>query len=98
MSIYTKYLVCYDIENDKTRKKVHTFLKDIGLIPLQYSVFYGALNRAEVTAMRLKLKELIKIKSDKCLWVQCTLEDQKISDCIGYLDFSFTEPDGYETI
>ena len=37
---YVRYLVCYDIVDNKKRKKFADFLKDLGLIPLQKSVFY----------------------------------------------------------
>lgn len=43
MSIYVKYLVCYDISDTKIRKKFSDCLKDLGLVSLQESVFYGDL-------------------------------------------------------
>lgn len=39
MSQYTRYLVCYDIEDSKVRRRFFSFLKDLGLVPLQESVF-----------------------------------------------------------
>ena len=42
MSIYVKYLVCYDISDTKIRKKFSDCLKDLGLVSLQESVFYDA--------------------------------------------------------
>jgi len=39
MSIYVKYLVCYDITDGRIRKKFSDSLKDLGLVPLQESVF-----------------------------------------------------------
>ena len=44
MSLYVKYLVCYDISNTRTRSKFFDFLKDLGLTPIQKSVFFGDLN------------------------------------------------------
>lgn len=98
MGIYTKYLVCYDIENDKTRKKVFELLKDLGLVHLQLSTFYGDLNSAEFSAMKLKIKSLLENSTDKCLWLKCNLDEQQIKDCIGYSNFRYIEPDGYESI
>lgn len=43
MSLYVKYLVCYDISNTRTRSKFFDFLKDLGLTPIQKSVFFGDL-------------------------------------------------------
>lgn len=98
MSVYTKYLVCYDIENDKTRKKVFTLLKDLGMIPLQFSVFFGELNGGEFSAMKSKLLSLITDPSDKCLWIRCNLDEHDLKKGIGYKNFSYITPDGYETI
>lgn len=49
MSIYVKYLVCYDISDTKIRKKFSDCLKDLGLVSLQESVFYGDLKKTEVS-------------------------------------------------
>jgi len=37
--------VCYDIRPDRERKKVFEACRDRGLKNIQYSVFYGMLNR-----------------------------------------------------
>ena len=47
MKIRSEVLVCYDIEDNKQRKKLHTALLDLGLKNVQKSVFWGHLNRAE---------------------------------------------------
>ena len=39
------YLICYDIEDDKTRKKISDRLIADGLHRVQYSVFMGHLSR-----------------------------------------------------
>lgn len=66
MNIYQKYLVCYDIENDKTRKKFFEKMKDLGLISIQKSVFYGDLNQAEFSAMKKVVLKMLDPDSDKC--------------------------------
>lgn len=43
MSIYAKYLVCYDVSSNSRRKKFSDALKDLGLVSMQGSVFYGDL-------------------------------------------------------
>ena len=48
--LYVKYLVCYDIVDNKRRKKFIDALEDLGLIRIQYSVFYGDLKPAEAKA------------------------------------------------
>lgn len=38
-----KWLVCYDIEDDRVRQKVADFCLDKGLERIQYSVFLGSM-------------------------------------------------------
>ena len=98
MGIYTKYLICYDIEENKVRKKFFDGMKDLGLIPIQQSVFYGDLNNAEFNAMKSLASELLNENKDKCLWIKCNLAESEIKGCVGYKEFEYDEPDGYKTI
>lgn len=41
MAIYKEIVVFYDISDNKKRKKVFDKLKDLGLSPIQESVFWG---------------------------------------------------------
>ena len=98
MSIYAKYLVCYDVSSNSRRKKFSDALKDLGLVPLQGSVFYGDLKLAEVQAWIRTAMELLDPKEEKCFWLPCRLEVKDIQKCIGYDDWSFAEVDGHVTI
>lgn len=98
MGIYSKYLICYDIEQDKTRKKFFEGMKDLGLVPIQQSVFYGDLTYSEFTALKRLAKDMLDAKTDKCLWLRCTLEVNEVKKFIGYNNFSYSEPDGYVAI
>lgn len=98
MSIYAKYLVCYDVSSNSRRKKFSDALKDLGLVSMQGSVFYGDLKPAEVQALARKAAELLDPKEDKCFWFPCRLEVKDIQKCIGYDDWSFAEVDGHGTI
>lgn len=40
-----KWLVCYDIEDDRIRSKIADFCLDKGLERVQYSVFLGTMNK-----------------------------------------------------
>lgn len=98
-TFYSKYLICYDIEDDKTRTKFFDKMKDFGLIPIQKSVFYGDLNNAEATSVKRIAFELLDCTADKCLFVKCNLQPEQIrQQCLGYSEFVYVEPDGYETI
>lgn len=99
MNLYSKYLVCYDIENNKTRNKFFEKMKDFGLQPIQKSVFYGFLNQAEFNAVRKLAFELLATSNDKCIFMKCNISPEEFKQqFIGYDNFIFWEPDGYETI
>ena len=57
-NVYAKYIICYDIENVKNRNKLYKSLKNFGLVPIQYSVFFGDLNKAELSAVKRLIKEI----------------------------------------
>lgn len=96
MGLYVKYLVCYDIPDDKTRKVLSDSLKDMGLIPLQKSVFYGDLKPVEAASLSRFVKEHLDAEIDKCFWFPCHLDVERMRHCVGYEDFSYEEPDGFK--
>ncbi len=57
------YLVTYDIENDKKRKKISDELEAFG-IRVNYSVFECKLNKTKLKILIKKLEELIDKKYD----------------------------------
>lgn len=95
MSLYVKYLICYDIPDNKLRKRLSDSLKDMGLIPLQKSVFYGDLKPPEVRALAGFAKRYLNPKVDKCFWFPCYLKVEQMRHCVGYEDFIYEEPDGF---
>jgi CRISPR-associated protein Cas2 len=54
----TKYLVCYDIRDEKRLNRVYKFLRGYCL-HIQYSVFYGIFDWEELMDLKNKLNELI---------------------------------------
>ena len=97
--LYSKFLICYDIENDKTRTKFFDKMKDYGLIPIQKSVFYGDLNNAEIKAIKNLSFEILDSLTDKCIFVKCNLlTPEIIRQGVGYENFDYIAPDGYDTI
>jgi CRISPR-associated protein Cas2 len=58
-----KYLITYDIENDKTRKKISDELEAFGY-RVNYSVFECELNQTKLKRLKEKLEELVDIKTD----------------------------------
>lgn len=98
MTLYVKYLVCYDIENNKLRTKFFNFLRDLGLTPIQKSVFYGDLKPPEVTALKLTAKKLLEPEADSCLFFPCHLTPEAIRSCPGFSEFEYEEPDGHRVL
>lgn len=52
-------LVFYDISDDRVRGKVACTLEDYGLDRIQYSAFYGRLNRTLQRELMVKLRALL---------------------------------------
>lgn len=93
--LYVKYLVCYDIVDNKRRKKFIDALEDLGLIRIQYSVFYGDLKPAEAKALVRSASTLLNSKEDKCFWFPCRIDIDQLKKCVGYANFKYEEPDGH---
>lgn len=98
MGQYVKYLVCYDIQDNKVRKKFSDALKDLGLMRMQESVFYGDIKYAEIRALIRTANEMLDEDTDKCFWFPCSISIDKVRKCVGYKNFEYTEPDGYGII
>ena len=58
-----KYLITYDIENNKRRKKLSDELEAYGY-RVNYSVFECELNKTKLKKLIVKIEELIDKKSD----------------------------------
>ena len=69
------YLICYDIESDKVRKKVHDKLQAEGLERIQYSVFLGPISERRKPIMSNWLEDKVK-RSDNPRDKICILQVQ----------------------
>lgn len=98
MSIFTKYLVCYDIDSDRTRSRFFDALKDLGLVPLQKSVFYGELNPAELRELWKMSRKMLDEDTDKCFWIPCSIKTEAMRQFIGYKNFRYIASDGFLTV
>jgi len=82
-----KYVVCFDIVNDKKRKKIGEYLEEFG-IRVQRSVF-------EIEISKVKLKNLLKIlseiieKEDSIRFYQMQSDTINRSIFLGFLDEGF---------
>lgn len=57
-----RYIISYDISNDKRRRKVFKILEGVGF-RVQYSVFEADLNRTQFTTLKKRLKGHVRPKS-----------------------------------
>jgi CRISPR-associated protein Cas2 len=68
MKLRSEYLLCYDVTDTKKRSKLFERLKDFGLFPVQRSVFWGSINRAEKRAVERLIGETIDPETDRVLF------------------------------
>jgi len=94
--MYSQVIVSYDIENNKQRKKLYDELKDIGLKPIQKSVFWGYLLISEKRVVRNLLQKYCK-DSDRGFIVDAVLDKNK-ENYIGYNEDDFIHPENFEII
>lgn len=94
---YTQVLVVYDISNDKNRRKIYEGLKDIGLHPIQKSVFWGNIrpnNKQDILDLYSKYCDT---KCDKVIMLNAPLCDN-MDYCFGYSKGEFTQPRIFEVL
>lgn len=68
MSRRRRYLVCYDIRDDRRLRQVHHVAKSFGE-PLQFSVFVCDLNRSERVSLDLAFREHVDLTVDSIVLV-----------------------------
>lgn len=69
--MYTHFLICYDIPNTPKRTKFAEMLKDLGLVALQKSVFYGALTATERHALDFHLESSLEQRINVFVFLAC---------------------------
>ena len=95
--MYSQVLVCYDIENDKKRRKLYEELKDLGLRPVQKSVFWGYLLQSEKRVVKYLLKKYCDKSTDRGFMVNANL-DKNLEYSVGYSKDEFKKPDSFDII
>lgn len=95
--MYSQVIVSYDIEDNKNRKKLYDELKDIGLIPIQKSVFWGYVLVSEKRVIKELFKKYCDKNGDKAFLVNAVL-DTNLENCFGYTKDNFKHPESFEII
>ena len=95
--MYTQIVVSYDIEENKDRKKLFEELKDLGMKPIQKSVFWGYVLPSEKRIIKELFKKYCKIERDKAFMVNVTL-DKDLENSFGYDENDFSHPESFEII
>ena len=73
----------YDISSDKIRKKVSDRLLDLGLVRVQYSVFFGTLDNNRIDELALFAEEILA-ESDKLYLIPIHRDDLNAARIIGH--------------
>lgn len=90
MALYYEVLVTYDIEENKSRKKLFDELKDLGLVAIQKSVFWGHLKHAELKMLPHFFKKYCA-DGDKAFFVKAKLSNEIVHNGFGYDKDDFEE-------
>ena len=87
-----RYLVAYDITEDKRLRRVHKTMKGYGW-RLQYSVFVCDLDQMELLAMRTDLGDIIHHALDSIAIVDLGDPDERGSECFRFMGVVHRMPD-----
>lgn len=79
-----RYLVAYDIRDDKRLRRVHKTMKAYGWA-MQYSVFVSDLDRMELMELKLRLADIIEHSSDSIAVVEVGLPAERGRVCFDFL-------------
>lgn len=85
MSTRRRYLITYDVSDDRRRNRIFNSLKDHGN-HAQFSVFFCELSRQELARLRGDLKEHVHHHEDQVLILDLGLASQDLLDdleCLG---------------
>lgn len=89
-------LAAYDVSDNKARKELTDRLKDLGLVPIQKSVMWGYLSKAEQSAAMRVFEELIE-KNDRAFLIRANLTDQ-LTHFVGTVPADIHEPRNYDIL
>jgi CRISPR-associated protein Cas2 len=80
----TRYLIAYDIRDDRRLREVHSVAKKFGYA-LQYSVFICDLDQREKYAMRLELAKAVDHAVDSVVFVNLGDPSSRGTECFEFM-------------
>lgn len=80
----TRYLLAYDISDDRRRGQVHKCVSGFGY-PLQYSVFICDMSDIELIALRTELREVIHSTLDRVAFVRLGDPASRGRECFEFM-------------
>lgn len=80
----TRFLVAYDIRDDRRLREIHTVVKKFGY-PLQYSVFICDLDQREKCAMRFELEQVVNHVEDSVVFVNLGDPSSRGNECFEFI-------------
>lgn len=86
-----RYLVTYDVSDDKRRTKVFRNLEDHG-DHVQYSVFVCELNAMELTRLKALLEKCIHHREDQVLFLDLGSSERHAGETISSLGKTYETP------
>jgi len=96
--LFHEVIVCYDVTESRRRKKLFEGLKDIGLMPLQKSVFHGWLMLTDEKDVNLLFERVLDKETDKAFCIRTKLTDNFSINTFGHKPFEIQELKSYDTI
>lgn len=96
MKLYREVLVAYDVEDNRRRNRLFKGLKDIGLQPIQLSVFWGIVLGAEEKAIQRLFQKELDRNEDRAFIIPVSVADNPRTGLFGYHVNPFEKPGRYD--
>ncbi|EDY86875.1 CRISPR-associated protein Cas2 [gamma proteobacterium HTCC5015] len=97
MKLYQDVLVAYDIEDNKARSRVFEKLKDIGLKPVQKSVFWGCVLATEKKSIHRLLNGELE-PTDRAFLIPMSQKQAQAAFIFGYATSPFKSPNRFDVL
>ena len=96
-----EYLICYDVEDNKTRTRIYKELCKYGLLAVQKSVFWGYLTFAELNSIQRYLLEKLgnpPANADKAFITHSNFNGRGQSFFVGHAPTDFRDWEEFSVI